>query len=117
MTSALGVIGIISSWNYPLAIPMSQIIPAIAAGNAVICKTSDFTPRCGALIEKLFTDLAGLFREGFSNMFGANKDDDDDELTDDKGKDVEDEDGDDEDDEDKSDESTSRDVGGLCTVW
>jgi acyl-CoA reductase-like NAD-dependent aldehyde dehydrogenase len=52
----LGVIGIISSWNYPLAIPMSQIIPAIAAGNAVICKTSDFTPHCGALIEKLFAD-------------------------------------------------------------
>jgi acyl-CoA reductase-like NAD-dependent aldehyde dehydrogenase len=52
----LGVIGIISSWNYPLAIPLSQIIPAIAVGNAVICKTSDFTPHCGALIEKLFVD-------------------------------------------------------------
>ncbi|HXN51761.1 MAG TPA: aldehyde dehydrogenase family protein [Candidatus Acidoferrum sp.] len=52
----LGVIGIISSWNYPLAIPVSQIIPAVAAGNSVICKTSDFTPRCGALIEKLFAD-------------------------------------------------------------
>lgn len=52
----LGVIGIISSWNYPLAIPLSQIIPAAVAGNAVICKTSDFTPLCGALIEKLFAD-------------------------------------------------------------
>jgi acyl-CoA reductase-like NAD-dependent aldehyde dehydrogenase len=52
----LGVIAIISSWNYPLAIPLSQIIPAVAAGNAVVCKTSDFTPHCGALIEKLFTD-------------------------------------------------------------
>jgi len=52
----LGVIGIISSWNYPLAIPMSQVIPAVAAGNSVICKTSDFTPHCGALIEKLFAD-------------------------------------------------------------
>jgi succinate-semialdehyde dehydrogenase/glutarate-semialdehyde dehydrogenase len=52
----LGVIGIISSWNYPLAIPISQIIPAVAAGNAVICKASDFTPHCGALIEKLFAD-------------------------------------------------------------
>ena len=50
----LGVIGIISSWNYPLAIPLSQIIPAIAAGNAVICKTSEFTPQCGELIAKLF---------------------------------------------------------------
>jgi acyl-CoA reductase-like NAD-dependent aldehyde dehydrogenase len=52
----LGAIGIISSWNYPLAIPMSQIIPAVAAGNSVICKTSEFTPHCGALIEKLFAD-------------------------------------------------------------
>jgi acyl-CoA reductase-like NAD-dependent aldehyde dehydrogenase len=52
----LGVIGVISSWNYPLAIPVSQIIPAVVAGNAVICKTSDFTPRCGALIEKVFQD-------------------------------------------------------------
>jgi acyl-CoA reductase-like NAD-dependent aldehyde dehydrogenase len=52
----LGVLGIISSWNYPLAIPMSEIIPAVAAGNAVICKTSDFTPHCGALIERLFAD-------------------------------------------------------------
>ncbi|HKW35077.1 MAG TPA: aldehyde dehydrogenase family protein [Candidatus Acidoferrum sp.] len=52
----LGVIGIISSWNYPLAIPMSQAIPAVAAGNAVVCKSSDFTPQCGALIEKAFRD-------------------------------------------------------------
>src|SRR3989441_12102671 len=52
----LGVIAIISSWNYPLAIPLGQIIPAVAAGNAVVCKTSDFTPQCGALIEKLFID-------------------------------------------------------------
>src|SRR5580704_8367944 len=51
----LGVIGIISSWNYPLAIPVGQIIPALVAGNAVICKTSELTPHCGAWIEKLFS--------------------------------------------------------------
>lgn len=51
-----GVIGIISSWNYPLAIPVSQSIAALAAGNAVVCKTSEFTPQCGALIEKVFAD-------------------------------------------------------------
>jgi succinate-semialdehyde dehydrogenase/glutarate-semialdehyde dehydrogenase len=65
-----GVIAIISSWNYPLAIPLSQIIPAVAAGNAVVCKTSDFTPQCGALIEKLFIDagfpmdLVGIVQGG-----------------------------------------------------
>jgi acyl-CoA reductase-like NAD-dependent aldehyde dehydrogenase len=52
----IGIIAIISSWNYPLAIPLSQMIPAVAAGNAVVCKTSDFTPQCGALIEELFLD-------------------------------------------------------------
>jgi acyl-CoA reductase-like NAD-dependent aldehyde dehydrogenase len=52
----LGVIAIISSWNYPLAIPLSQIIPAVVAGNAVVCKTSDFTPQCASLIEALFID-------------------------------------------------------------
>jgi len=58
----LGVIAIISSWNYPLAIPMSQIVPALVAGNAVVCKTSDFTPQCGALMEKLFHE-AGFPRD------------------------------------------------------
>jgi acyl-CoA reductase-like NAD-dependent aldehyde dehydrogenase len=52
----LGVIGIIGSWNYPLAVPLTQIIPAVAAGNAVISKTSEFTPQCGSLIEKCFAD-------------------------------------------------------------
>jgi len=52
----VGIIGIISSWNYPLAIPLGQIIPAVVAGNAVVCKSSDLTPHCGALIEKLFAD-------------------------------------------------------------
>jgi succinate-semialdehyde dehydrogenase/glutarate-semialdehyde dehydrogenase len=66
----LGVIGIISSWNYPLAIPLSQIIPAIVAGNAVVCKTSDFTPQCGALIEKLFAD-AGFPRDLVSVVQGG----------------------------------------------
>lgn len=52
----LGVLAIISSWNYPLAIPMSQIIAAVAAGNGVVCKVSDYTPECGELIGELFRD-------------------------------------------------------------
>ena len=58
----LGVLAIISSWNYPLAIPIGQIIPAVAAGNAVLFKSSDFTPECGVLIQKLFLDAG--FPEG-----------------------------------------------------
>src|SRR5258707_15403884 len=36
----LGVTGIISSWNYPPAIPLTQIIPAISAGNAGDCQSN-----------------------------------------------------------------------------
>jgi succinate-semialdehyde dehydrogenase/glutarate-semialdehyde dehydrogenase len=66
----LGAIGIISSWNYPLAIPLSQIIPAVAAGNAVVCKTSDFTPQCGALIQRLFIE-AGFPKDLVTVMQGG----------------------------------------------
>jgi acyl-CoA reductase-like NAD-dependent aldehyde dehydrogenase len=61
-----GVVAIISSWNYPLAIPMSQILAALAAGNSVLCKTSDYTPECGALIGQLFVDAG--FPEGLVNI-------------------------------------------------
>jgi len=66
----LGVIGIISSWNYPLAIPMSQIIPAVAAGNAAVCKCSDFTPQCGALMERVFCE-AGFPQDLFTVVQGG----------------------------------------------
>ena len=62
----IGVIGIISSWNYPLAIPMGQIISAVAAGNAVVCKTSEFTPKCGERIGKMFLDSG--FPANFVNI-------------------------------------------------
>ncbi|WP_400259954.1 aldehyde dehydrogenase family protein [Candidatus Methanomassiliicoccus intestinalis] len=40
----IGVVAIISPWNYPLGIPYSQTIMALAAGNAVIIKPSSETP-------------------------------------------------------------------------
>lgn len=39
-----GVVGVISPWNLPLAIPAADIFPAIFRGNAVIWKPSEFTP-------------------------------------------------------------------------
>jgi acyl-CoA reductase-like NAD-dependent aldehyde dehydrogenase len=48
-----GVIAIISPWNFPFAIPMAQIIPAILAGNAVVLKPSELTPAVGALVGKV----------------------------------------------------------------
>jgi succinate-semialdehyde dehydrogenase/glutarate-semialdehyde dehydrogenase len=49
----LGVVGVIAPWNYPLAVPLGTIVPALAAGNAVILKPSELVPGCGALVGEL----------------------------------------------------------------
>lgn len=49
-----GVIAIISPWNYPFAIPMSQVIAAVVVGNAVVLKPSELTPATGALVGEIF---------------------------------------------------------------
>jgi len=50
-----GVVLILGAWNYPLA-TLSMIASAIAAGNAVIIKPSEISPRCSAVIAKVFGD-------------------------------------------------------------
>jgi acyl-CoA reductase-like NAD-dependent aldehyde dehydrogenase len=55
----LGVVALITPWNYPFAIPVGQIVPALIAGNAVVLKPSELTPWTGALIGELF-DQSGL---------------------------------------------------------
>ena len=42
----LGVIGIITPWNFPLAIPAWKIAPALAHGNCVVFKPADLVPGC-----------------------------------------------------------------------
>jgi len=54
-----GVIGIISPWNYPFAIPFSEIVMALLAGNAVVLKTASETQMVGRILEKCF-QFAGL---------------------------------------------------------
>lgn len=50
----LGLVGIISPWNYPLAIPFGEIIMGLMAGNALLVKTSyEVTPHVGSLIEEI----------------------------------------------------------------
>lgn len=55
----LGVIGIIAPWNYPLGIPMHEIVPALLAGNSVVFKTAPETIPVGILIEEM-CESAGL---------------------------------------------------------
>jgi coniferyl-aldehyde dehydrogenase len=49
----LGVIGIISPWNYPLLLALSPLVDALAAGNRVMLKPSDLTPAFSALLRDL----------------------------------------------------------------
>lgn len=55
----LGVVLVISPWNYPFQLAMAPIITALAAGNAVILKPSEVTPTVGALVGEL-SELASL---------------------------------------------------------
>jgi len=51
---AVGVIGMITPWNFPIAIPAWKIAPALAYGNTVVFKPADLVPGCGwALVDIL----------------------------------------------------------------
>ncbi len=50
----LGVVAVVSPWNFPLALPLRHAAAAVAAGNAVVLKPSELTPHCGAWVEELF---------------------------------------------------------------
>ena len=55
---ALGVVGIISPWNYPVNLALVPLVSAIAAGNHVFLKPSEHTPRTSAWLREL---LAAVF--------------------------------------------------------
>ena len=49
----LGVIGIISPWNYPLQLAIMPLIGAIGAGNRAMIKPSEYTPRLSQLLKEV----------------------------------------------------------------
>ena len=51
----VGVVGVISPWNYPFTLAMTPLVTALAAGNAVVLKPSEVTPAVGEAIRDLFT--------------------------------------------------------------
>jgi acyl-CoA reductase-like NAD-dependent aldehyde dehydrogenase len=53
----LGVIGVIGPWNYPVFTPMGSIAYALAAGNAVVFKPSEFTPAVGGWLVSSFAEI------------------------------------------------------------
>lgn len=60
----LGVIGLITPWNFPIAIPAWKIAPALAYGNCVVIKPADLVPGCAWAIAEIISRAgfpAGVF--------------------------------------------------------
>src|SRR5881628_1490025 len=77
----VGVVTIITPWNFPIAIPAWKIAPALAYGNAVVFKPADLVPGCAwALAEML--SRAGLPLGTFNLVMGRGRDVGDTLLTD-----------------------------------
>ncbi|WP_137919633.1 aldehyde dehydrogenase family protein [Hydrogenophaga sp. 2FB] len=51
----LGVIGLITPWNFPLAIPAWKIAPALAYGNCVVIKPADLVPGCAWALAEIIS--------------------------------------------------------------
>ena len=53
---AIGVAGIITPWNFPMAIPAWKTMPALVAGNTVVFKPASDTPHCATLLVELMVE-------------------------------------------------------------
>jgi acyl-CoA reductase-like NAD-dependent aldehyde dehydrogenase len=62
---ARGVVVVIMPWNFPFALPLRTIIPALLAGNAIVFKPSEVSPRGGKLVADIFE---GLLPEGLFSL-------------------------------------------------
>src|SRR5579859_7473229 len=65
-----GVVGVISPWNFPFWTPMTNIVPAIMAGNTVVFKPDEHTTLMGLRIKELF-DQAGFPQNVINVVIGA----------------------------------------------
>jgi coniferyl-aldehyde dehydrogenase len=67
----LGVVGIISPWNYPINLSLMPVVTAIAAGNRVMLKPSKFTPATNAVIDGMFSEIFSKEQVTLVNGDGA----------------------------------------------
>ncbi|MBL6459036.1 aldehyde dehydrogenase family protein [Belnapia sp. T6] len=54
-----GVVGIMAPWNYPVQLALLPAVDALAAGNRIVLKPSEATPRTAALLEALLEEALG----------------------------------------------------------
>jgi methylmalonic acid semialdehyde dehydrogenase len=69
----LGVVGAITPWNFPIAIPIWKIAPALVYGNTVVLKPAELTPLCALRIAEIFQQ-AGLPAGVLNVVLGAGED-------------------------------------------
>lgn len=69
MREPLGVVGLITPWNFPIAIPAWKAAPALAAGNAVVMKPADLTPGCAHALAEIL-QAAGCPKGVFNLVMG-----------------------------------------------
>ena len=50
----LGVVAVLGSWNFPVSTTLGPLVSAIAAGNAVLIKPSEFSPHTSIVMKRLF---------------------------------------------------------------
>ncbi len=62
----LGVCGIITAWNFPVAVPSWKILPALAAGNTVVYKPSKESPHSGVIFAEILEEAG--FPKGVFNL-------------------------------------------------
>ncbi len=55
----LGVVGIVAPWNYPFQLAIVPLASALAAGNRVMIKPSEFTPQVSALLARMLGEAFG----------------------------------------------------------
>ena len=53
----LGVVAVITPWNFPVLMPIEILLPALAAGNTVVFKPSEHVPLVGAALAECFTEI------------------------------------------------------------
>ena len=65
----MGVVGIITPWNFPIAIPAWKIAPALCYGNAVVFKPADLVPGCAWALAEIIS-RANLPKGAFNLVMG-----------------------------------------------
>jgi aldehyde dehydrogenase (NAD+) len=65
----VGVVGLITPWNFPIAIPCWKLAPALVAGNGVVVKPSDLSPLCSLRLVEIL-DEAGVTKGALNLVTG-----------------------------------------------